>query len=476
MTARVLSNINLSALHRVYGREVAVQDILGGYGASGVALPLSLKGQAAIRLQPSATATGLSIASTTGSTVVSSSDAVDIATDSGKNVRLRPSGKTAGLEIGSGDAGGLTRVALSTVEDALRFQSKAGTGATLLDVLTESAVVSLVSEDAAHHQVTLAFKPAAASFSSAASLGLGTDSPATQLHVVGTTTSAGPLHVTSSNPLELGSDVSGKVTTAGRVLYNGTTVDVHGAAATGATESLHLFQNVATAGRMLVNSNGTFPSSFDDVLTVVGDLNVAGDGGIKMAGVDVIDKDGNAAFTSVTVNGVPVMSASNPYLLKAFDPSTLTSHDGAMGGLKLSMADNTEFMVYSVDASVGAKSAAGVQSVASLGTSPRTGYHLRLRCKDDAADGFLFENSSEVALMSLTADTGDLHVKNSFFLPTSVVLGAGADLMTVTPHKLAVKDSLLEVVTGNGAFGKCQLSTINGDKLVLSALQASGAG
>jgi hypothetical protein len=69
--------------------------------------------------------------------------------------------------------------------------------------------------------------------------------------------------------------------------------------------------------------------------------------------------------------------------------------------------DNSDWGSY-LAASVGGLSLAGTAAIGSL--DGRTGLHQRHRAPDDLACGFLWENSSNMCLMSLAADTGDLSV------------------------------------------------------------------
>ncbi|MCJ9428684.1 beta strand repeat-containing protein [Kordiimonas marina] len=89
-------------------------------------------------------------------------------------------------------------------------------------------------------------------------------------------------------------------------------------------------------------------------------------------------------------------------------------------GLWLWSSLDSSYAIYMASAGAGKSLANGIAAAALDG---RVGVHVRNRVYNHATQGYLWENSTEIALMSLTADTGDLYTLGSVNAGAGLTVG-----------------------------------------------------
>jgi hypothetical protein len=103
------------------------------------------------------------------------------------------------------------------------------------------------------------------------------------------------------------------------------------------------------------------------------------------------------------------------------------NNGGSGRGIFMWSSDDSNWGIYMSTAAAGV-SLAGGNAVASI--DGRTSHHIRFRVYYASGNGFIWENNSEVALMSLTGDTGNLYTRGQIYAGNStsnVVWHAGND-------------------------------------------------
>jgi hypothetical protein len=103
------------------------------------------------------------------------------------------------------------------------------------------------------------------------------------------------------------------------------------------------------------------------------------------------------------------------------------TNGGNSRGIFMWSSDDSNWGIYMSTAAAGV-SLAGGNAVASI--DGRTSHHIRFRVYDASGNGFIWENNSEVALMSLTGNTGNLYTRGQIYAGNStsnVVWHAGND-------------------------------------------------
>jgi hypothetical protein len=88
------------------------------------------------------------------------------------------------------------------------------------------------------------------------------------------------------------------------------------------------------------------------------------------------------------------------------------SNGGSGRGIFMWSSDDSNWGIYMSTAAAGV-SLAGGNAVSSI--DGRTSHHIRFRVFNNVGNGFIWENSSEVALMSLNANTGSLYTRGEIY-------------------------------------------------------------
>lgn len=116
--------------------------------------------------------------------------------------------------------------------------------------------------------------------------------------------------------------------------------------------------------------------------------------------------DGNEASAFPTLDGNNVFTGRNKISIQN------STDGGTSAGLYMWNDTDPNWVIYMATAAAG-KAADGGTSTASI--DGRTDHHIRYRVNNTATQGHLWENSNDSALMSLTADTGRLHVRERIY-------------------------------------------------------------
>lgn len=157
------------------------------------------------------------------------------------------------------------------------------------------------------------------------------------------------------------------------------------------------------SGNLLVGA-GTAAMTHLAPSTAGGYVRSNGTSWVRNSGVPASDVSGT--FSSLTTSG----------LLTANGGSKISVQEavdgGSSRGLFMWQETDTNWGIYMSTSGAG-KSLAGGTAVAAL--NGRTSHHIRFRVSTSAGtnQGFLWENGSEIALMDLTADTGNLRTKGT---------------------------------------------------------------
>lgn len=148
------------------------------------------------------------------------------------------------------------------------------------------------------------------------------------------------------------------------------------------------FMNTATALNFYTATNNT---------TTVGNLALS------------IDSTGNANFQGNDITGIGKLEVDSGAKI-----SVQNKVDGGSGnGIFLWDTDSTQYGIYTASSGV-TKSLSDGTACTSL--DGRTFEHVRQRVTNSGSRGFIWENSAEQCLMSLTADTGDLYTKGDVYV------------------------------------------------------------
>ncbi len=187
-------------------------------------------------------------------------------------------------------------------------------------------------------------------------------------------------------------------------------------------------------------------------LAAVGDITMAGDAIVR----DVNDNQFQLSAGNGVGAGANILMYGGNHAIQANDmrfradtttwlywdnnalTATLTGKLTVDGGAKISVMNGnnggTDHGLYIFDTTdnawvvYGASASGASPSGGSACTSldGRTGYHKRSRAFGGTLQGFIWENSSEQCLMSLTADTGDLYTKGGVNVGADIILSGTA--------------------------------------------------
>ncbi|GAQ92652.1 hypothetical protein KFL_010840040 [Klebsormidium nitens] len=287
-------------------------------------------------------------------------------------------------------------------------------------------------------------------------LGVGTVSPNNMLHVSGGTAQFDS-NVTVANALT----VSGAMTCASSAIVSG---------GTGPTFVSTTYAGSLNSGQYIISPYG-----------VAGSANNCGFTGFNYTGGAGASTNyyafgvrgylmGSQSFNACANGNFGICTTTPSYLLDVngtFRASTVTTFGGSCNimpgilavndqtdsgtnrGIRYWQANDSNWATYMCTSGAG-KSSAGGSTCTSLDN--RTAHHIRNRVGNNNNQGFLWENSSESCLMSLTGDTGNLFIKGTIGSSSVRVGGTaypnGVDCTSITTGSGSATCGALSASTG----------------------------